>query len=157
MANHCRIRDLRPADSPEVARLELRSFSDPWSESAIVALLGEPTTLALAGECQGVLVGYCLARVAGGAAEILDLAVDPRHRRRGVASLMLEEAMSRAGSLGAEEIFLEVREKNEAARSLYGSFGFEVVAVRAGYYRSPSEDALVLRRNLPLVARKCPG
>lgn len=152
MANHCRIRDLRPADSRTVARLELESFSDPWSESAILALLDEPTTLALASELAGVLVGYCLARVVGGSAEILDLAVDPGHRRKGVASLMLAEAMTRAGAMGAEEIFLEVRETNQAARSLYGLFGFEVVGLRAAYYRSPSEDALVLRRNLPLVA-----
>jgi len=45
-------------------------------------------------------------------------------------------------------VFLEVRESNAAARSLYGERGFEPVGTRRAYYRNPVEDALVLRLSL---------
>lgn len=157
MDARCRIRALAAGDAPAVARLERALFTDPWSEGSLGAILDLGTTVALgsfsatAGDDE-VLTGYCIARVAGGAAEILDLAVTESQRHQGLATSLLSAALDRAHSQGASEVFLEVRESNSAGRGLYRSLGFRVVGVRAAYYRSPTEDALILRRSLPLVA-----
>lgn len=97
---------------------------------ALVALSGS--------ELAGFLV---LRATAGGEAEILNLAVDPACRRRGVASALLRDA-----DLGRfEEVYLEVRESNFAARALYSVFGFIESGVRPNYYQSPREAGIVMK------------
>ena len=91
------------------------------------------------------IVGYLIAREAGGTGEILNLAVDPPHRRAGIASALLDAGLVVLRRRGAEEIFLEVRESNLAAQALYLGAGFRPVGQRARYYRNPVEDALILR------------
>ena len=78
-------------------------------------------------------------------AEILALAVDPAHRRRGAASALLGAFLeSRHG-----RVFLEVRASNRAARRLYSRFGFRQTAVRPLYYQTPAEDALIFQLLCP--------
>jgi ribosomal-protein-alanine N-acetyltransferase len=96
-------------------------------------------------EIDKVIVGYLIAREAGGSGEILNLAVDPPQRRGGIARALLQSGLAALRRRGADEVFLEVRESNLAAQALYLSAGFRPVGQRAGYYRNPLEDALVLR------------
>jgi [ribosomal protein S18]-alanine N-acetyltransferase len=91
------------------------------------------------------LSGYVLARRVGEEAEILNLGVAPDQRRRGVGRGLVEAALAVLGAAGAREVFLEVRQSNVAALGLYDACGFRVVGRRAGYYRRPVEDALILR------------
>ena len=91
------------------------------------------------------MVGYLIAREAGGSGEILNLAVDPPWRRSGIARTLLDSGVAALRRRGAEEIFLEVRESNLAAQTLYLAAGFRPVGQRSRYYRNPPEDALVLR------------
>jgi ribosomal-protein-alanine N-acetyltransferase len=79
-------------------------------------------------------------------AEVLNIAVDPARRGASLGGRLLDAGISEARSRGAHEIFLEVRESNVAALDLYRSRGFEAIARRKKYYRTPVEDALVLRR-----------
>ena len=80
--------------------------------------------------------------------EIANLAVVPTARRRGVARALLEAIVAEARESRIVRLFLEVRESNAAARTLYASAGFAPIARRARYYRKPVEDAIVLRLEL---------
>jgi len=94
------------------------------------------------------VIAYLIGREAAGTGEVLNLAVDPPYRRRGLARALLDTALGVFQRRGADEVYLEVRESNAAARSLYGERGFEPVGTRRAYYRNPVEDALVLRLSL---------
>jgi ribosomal-protein-alanine N-acetyltransferase len=90
------------------------------------------------------VAGVIVTQIAGGEAEILNLAVSPDRRRRGVARSLLAFVIAELRRLEAESIFLEVRESNAPARALYEDEGFTNAGRRRWYYRSPPEDALVL-------------
>jgi ribosomal-protein-alanine N-acetyltransferase len=141
----CRIRRGTSADAPALAAIERRAFPDPWSESSFREALAAAWSFGLVAEIDKVIVGYLIAREAGGSGEILNLAVDPPQRRGGIARALLQSGLAALRRRGADEVFLEVRESNLAAQALYLSAGFRPVGQRAGYYRNPLEDALVLR------------
>ncbi|MGH7629680.1 MAG: ribosomal protein S18-alanine N-acetyltransferase [Gemmatimonadales bacterium] len=141
----CRIRRGTPADAPALVAIERRAFADPWSEASFREGLSAAWSFGLVAEQDDEIVGYLIAREAGGSGEILNLAVDPPRRRAGVARALLEVGLAVLRRRGAEETFLEVRESNLAAQALYLAAGFRPVGQRAGYYRNPLEDALVLR------------
>lgn len=86
----------------------------------------------------GSICGFMVTREVGGEIEVLNLAVDPAHRRTGVATCLLQ-------TIPANFIYLEVRESNEAARKLYSKLGFQVIGLRKEYYDNPVESALVMR------------
>ena len=93
-------------------------------------------------EAEDRVVGFLVARrVYGGEWEILNLATDPRHRRKGVARRLVAELLTS----GVETVFLEVRESNVAAQELYKSLGFNAVSTRKDYYQNPPESAIVLK------------
>jgi ribosomal-protein-alanine N-acetyltransferase len=99
----------------------------------------------LAAERGGAVAGYVIARRAADEGEILNLAVAPAERGRGLGRVLVQRALAELCAAGARTAFLEVRESNAAALRLYGGLGFEAVARRVRYYRDPEEDALVLR------------
>jgi ribosomal-protein-alanine N-acetyltransferase len=141
----CRIRRGTPADAPALAAIERRAFGDPWSEASFREALGAAWSFGLVAQVDHEITGYLIAREAGGSGEILNLAVDPAHRRGGIARTLLAAGLAVLRRRGAGEIFLEVRESNLAAQALYRAAGFRPAGQRAGYYRNPLEDALVLR------------
>ncbi len=150
-----RIRPARVADARALAELEKRCFSDPWSESAFREALESAWTFGLVLEQTAptpLTVGYLIGRDAAGTGEILNLAVAPEVRRQGLARELLERGLAAFVHRRTEEVFLEVRESNLAARELYGAAGFRPVGMRSGYYRNPAEDALVLRLALASLA-----
>jgi ribosomal-protein-alanine N-acetyltransferase len=85
--------------------------------------------------------------------ELLNVAVDPKFRGKGLAGQMLDAALIELGARSVRTAFLEVRESNSAARALYKSRGFIEIGRRSNYYRRPVEDALVLRRSLEVAGR----
>jgi len=144
-----RIRPAVPADVEQLLPIEQRCFSDPWSASAFEETLRPPHGLGLVAERAGQVRGYLVARSMAGEGEILNLAVAPDARRRGLGDHLLEAGITALAAAGAREIFLEVREQNHTALGLYRRRGFKPVGMRAGYYRNPVEDAIVLRLALP--------
>ena len=143
------IRRIRPDDAPALAAAERDCFPDPWSEAGIRETLQDETVVGFLSEGAGRLAGYLLTRTIAGESEILNLAVLPRFRRRGVGRELLARGLEEVARREARAVFLEVRESNEAARNLYLGAGFRPVGVRPSYYRRPVENALVLRRDLP--------
>ena len=141
-------------DPPALAALEAACHTHPWTESqlreevaygspgAVLVLRGPPR----AGQPWGGIRAYCVYRLIIDEMHILNVAVAPGWRRQGLARWLLGLAMRKAAREGACRAFLEVREGNREALSLYGGLGFARVGVRPGYYTEPEEDAALLAR-----------
>ncbi len=141
---------------PVLSILQQRCFEERWSAEAMNVLLSQPGVVGILLVAQGAEnpMGYGLMRVVAGEAEILTFGVDPRYRRAGHGGRILAEILARARTLGVRALFLEVAEKNAAARALYESRGFRLAGRRIGYYRGPRgvDDALTYR--LDIIAPK---
>ena len=132
------VRAATPADIDAVVRLEEVCLGDDaWSrglvEQGLAAAL--PTVSYLVAEVGGVVVGHAVASAAGDDAELQRIAVDPDHRRAGLASALLVAVERLVSEQGATRLLLEVREDNTAAAAFYESRGFAEVGRRRGYYR----------------------
>ena len=99
-------------------------------------------------EEKGAIVGFLVARQIVGDVEILNIAVAPDFRRRGVGAALFQAAIAWARSLSTESAFLEVRESNHAALQFYERHDFHATGRRPRYYSAPVEDALVLTLRL---------
>ena len=138
------VRDARPSDVDAVAALEQASFPAPWRRDDFASEVGAESRFnRVVRDVRGQLVGYVFSAFGGGEFHVHKIAVDPLWRGRGIARLLMAEVVDRARRTGSEEIYLEVRPSNAAARGLYESLGFRQVDRRRFYY-SDGEDALVL-------------
>ncbi|MFX0547516.1 GNAT family N-acetyltransferase [Roseovarius sp. S1116L3] len=132
-----------------LARLHARAFAPTargWSASEFAYLVDAPHCCL----CRSPH-GFALSRVIAGEAELLTLAVDPDHRRQGIAVRLLADVEAAAARMGAAQQFLEVAADNPAACALYLGAGYAEVGRRAGYYARPGGtpvDALVLSKAL---------
>ncbi len=134
------------ADAAPLAVLHAASFDEAWDAASLRTMLAAPGAYAFHNPD-----GFVLARVAGGEAEILSLAVAPQARGKGLGRALLRTAIAKAEQMGADAMFLEVGSDNPAALALYAGLGFVNVGARKAYYRArnASGDALVLRLSLP--------
>src|SRR5690348_9470742 len=139
------IRDFKAADAENIRQL-LSGIPQAahWRPQDLLG--SEENSVVRIAEEDGEIWGLVVFRIIADEAEILNLAVEPRRRRRGIASRLIEDALATCKAAGVETIFLEVRESNQAARNLYARIGFTENTRRRKYYRQPSEDALVLKR-----------
>ena len=144
------LRQARAGDVPELAALEAACFTHPWTAAQIAEEIGGPPPggiLVLDGAPRpGGLRAYCAFRVILDEMSVMNVAVAPDERRRGLGRWLLRFAMARAERAGARRALLELRVGNREALALYESLGFRRVGVRRTYYRDPVEDALVLVR-----------
>jgi ribosomal-protein-alanine acetyltransferase len=95
-------------------------------------------------EEQKSVVGFIVARQIAKEIEILNFAVSPEMRARGIGALLLQESLAWAKTVEATAAILEVRASNAAALRFYEQHNFQVVGRRSRYYISPPEDALLL-------------
>jgi len=133
-----------------VAELERKCFSLPWSVTAIAGELENPLSLWLVAEHNGKVVGYIGSQSVMGEADMMNLAVAPEFRRKGIGEALVNALVE---ALRAQQVYcllLEVRVSNETAIALYRKLGFEQVGRRPGYYQNPREDALILRKEWAL-------
>lgn len=137
------------ADIDAVCGIEKRSFSSPWPEEHFRYAVSNPRVLALTARDGEIVVGYTIVYFGRAKSLIANLAVRREYRRRGVASKLLTTVLQEADRRGCLYASLDVRKSNRAAIRLYEKFGFRVFGERAGYYSSPSEDALTMTRTLP--------
>ncbi len=132
----------------QVAALEQICFSDPWSEASILGELHNPLSMWFVCENDGVVTGYIGAQAVPPEADVMIIAVAPDCRRQGIGAKLLCTMTDVLHSRGIEALFLEVRPSNTAAIALYERSGFEQVGRRTKYYVNPTEDALILRKEL---------
>lgn len=144
---------IRQADENDLScfnALEARLFpSEPWGEPALAGHLAASHTLSLLAFENEKPVGYLLAGFSPPESELYRIAVLPEARRRGYGRRLLDELFRSAAERGVFAIWLEVRESNRAAETLYLSAGFRVVSRRKRYYRDPAEAALVMTTECP--------
>ena len=128
-----------------LAALHAQCFEKKWDKNAFQSLLTLPTTVGLVNESAFILCSVC-----GDEAEILTIGVLPFARKKGIAYALLEEMQSFLKRKGVDTFFLDVNEKNEAARHLYDKFGFKQVGIRKGYYSEKNQkfDALLLKKQI---------
>ena len=130
----------------QIAQLEVLCFSDPWSESSIASELSNPLSCWLVAVEGEKLAGYIGSQTVMGETDMMNVAVDPDFRRRGVAQTLILALVEALKARGSHWLMLEVRQSNAPARALYEKLGFAEVGRRKNYYRNPKEDALILRK-----------
>jgi ribosomal-protein-alanine N-acetyltransferase len=142
------IRDMLPDDVPAVAAIERTSFSTPWSENSFYSEVYGKYSIARVAVLSGRIVGYVIARLILDEGHLLDLAVHPEFRMRGIAGMLMKDVMRGLQINRCKAFFLEVRASNSAALKLYEEAGFRVIGTRKNYYKDPVEDACIMMRDL---------
>jgi len=145
-----KIRAFRAADAPAISEI-LRDSTEAaqWPPESYAKLANPPGGVFLVCQANTELIGFVAARQIADEAEILNIAVHPEHRRKGVASALLAAALDEFRRSAITRVFLELRESNLPARALYDHHGFVPSGCRKSYYQHPAEDAVCMRKNLP--------
>jgi ribosomal-protein-alanine N-acetyltransferase len=145
------LRRATPADLPRLLPLVYATDGMPqWSESVWSETFASPTrTIWLAEQDPGAsILGFCVGSLVAGIVELETIAVSPAARRQGIARVLIAALIAWATEHAATEIELEVRVSNTPAIGLYVSSGFKEQGRRSAYYRNPSEDAVLMSRQL---------
>ena len=131
---------------PQVAELEKICFSDPWSEKSVAYESTNPLSCWLVAVEDGRVAGYIGSQTVMGESDMMNVAVHPDYRRRGIAERLVNDLVEALKAFESHCLTLEVRESNDSARALYAKLGFFQAGLRKNYYRNPKEDALILRK-----------
>lgn len=143
-------RPMTLADVPACLQLESAVTSHPWTTESLQRAF-KPYHWSCLAEREGRIVGFCVSLLVADEMSILNVAVAADQQRQGVASQMLERAFRACEEAGALEVFLEVRQSNEAAQALYHKLDFHVVGIRENYYPTKPdgrEHALIMARTI---------
>jgi ribosomal-protein-alanine N-acetyltransferase len=152
------LRRLQLRDLGAIEEIERNSYPTPWSRSMFAGELTKPSSICLGafhGET-GALLGYLIISRYVDAWHVMNVAVAPEHRRRGIASDLLEQLFELTAGDGRRGYTLEVRVSNTSAIKLYERAGFRARGVRRGYYTDNREDALIMWRD-PVQAQAAQG
>ena len=131
-----------------VAELEQLCFADPWSEKSIASELENKLAFWLVAVEDDQVVGYIGSQPVMDESDMMNVAVHPEHRRKGIAEALIAALSDGLKAQGNVCLTLEVRASNAPAIALYDKLGFAQVGRRPNYYRNPKEDALILRKAL---------
>ena len=137
---------MKESHVPQIAALERLCFNDPWSENSIASELDNKLSLWLVALEEDTVIGYVGSQTVLGWTDMMNVAVHPDYRRRGVGKAIIEELIRLLKEQGSECLTLEVRASNESAKALYFGLDFVEVGRRKNYYHNPKEDALILRK-----------
>jgi ribosomal-protein-alanine N-acetyltransferase len=141
------IRRLTYADLPQVVAIERRAFTTPWSLAMFVLELSKPSGVCLAAVVETELAAYLVCSRYDTVWHVMNIAVDPDRRRRGIATALIAALLDRIGD--DAQVTLEVRRSNTGALALYERFGFRSAGVRPRYYADNNEDAVIMWRTAP--------
>lgn len=139
-----KIEKMQPEDIKEVAQIENRIFTLPWSEQGFLSSLQSEDTLYLVVRKEGRVAGYCGLLQSFDEADITNVAVAEEARGAGIGFAMLSELMRLGKERGIARYTLEVRASNAAALHLYEKLGFQSVGIRKNFYDRPKEDAVIM-------------
>jgi [ribosomal protein S18]-alanine N-acetyltransferase len=147
------LRRLAPRDLDAIDEIERASYPTPWSRSMFAGELSKPSSICLGAfdpEAGGALVGYAIVSRYVDAWHVMNIAVAPARRRRGIAVALLDRLFEATANDSRRGYTLEVRVSNEAAITLYERMGFHRRGIRRGYYTDNREDAMIMWRD-PVV------
>ena len=148
MNSELEIRQLAYVDLPQVIAIERRAFPTPWSLAMFVLELSKPAGISLAAVIEDRIVGYVVCSRYDTVWHVMNVAVDDRLLRQGIATTLMERLFELADRPN-EQYTLEVRTSNDPAIRLYESFGFRAAGRRRAYYHDNREDALIMWRTAP--------
>lgn len=140
------IRAMEESDLDQVADLAAAVFSRPWTRQGFAEALPLENACFLTAVESDVVLGYGAIYTAADEGEILNIAVKPEVRRRGIAKKLMSEMLAAGRRKGVRRFFLEVRVSNVAAIHLYQSFGFAVQGIRKNFYKEINEDAYLMNQ-----------
>lgn len=148
------IESLKETEIPTIAELEKASFSKPWSEQSIKSSFESVSCKFFTAKENGRIVGYIGLSVAADEGYILNVAVFPEQRGKGIGKALVKFLLEKYKN-ELSFLTLEVRPSNTAAVRLYSSFGFEKAGERKNYYSHPTENALLLTKYFNSVKENC--
>ena len=142
------VRKHLPADAEGIRAISGKSpEAGQWSPASYEEAV-RAGQLVLVAELGGSLSGFVVCRFVVGEGEILNVAVAPSHRRKGVGSKLLAEVMEEAKANRVQRVYLEVRESNGGAITFYEKHGFAKSGRRTSYYHNPTDNAVVMEKKL---------
>ena len=149
IANRLEFRRLELRDLNAIEEIERASYPTPWSRSMFAGELAKPSSLSLGAfdSDTGELVGYLIISRYVDAWHVMNVAVAPEHRRRKIATMLLDQLFELTAGEGHRGYTLEVRVSNDVAIRLYERAGFKPRGIRRGYYTDNREDALIMWRD----------
>ena len=136
------------SDLDEICEIENLSFSTPWSKDDLKSTLEHDSAAIYCARSEGKICGYMILYGTLFDCDIAKIAVCPDKRRQGIGRALMEYCFDVCAGNDLDTVFLEVRESNTAAISLYTSLGFEQINTRKDYYKAPEEDAVMMRKVL---------
>lgn len=141
------VRRLEISDIDQIEAIEQVSYPAPWSRSMFASELSKPSSMSLAAVAEdGTLVGYLVLSRYVDAWHVMNVAVAPAWRRRGIARALLERVFETTSADARRGYTLEVRVSNVGAIALYERLGFHSRGIRRGYYTDNREDAVIMWR-----------
>ena len=136
------VRRLTYGDLPGVLSIERRAFPAPWSLAMFVLEVSKPSGVCLAATVDGEIVGYLVCSRYADVFHLMNVAVSPDRRRRGIAVRMIDRMLDEAGR--DQRFTLEVRVSNHGALAMYERLGFRRAGRRRRYYSDNNEDAMIM-------------
>lgn len=140
------ILEMKAEHVAQVAELEKLCFADPWSQMSIESELRSIWSYWLVAVQDDQVVGYIGSQSTVDETDVMNIAVHPQWRRRGIGESLINSLIGELKNRGSHALTLEVRASNAPAIGLYEKLGFTQVGCRKNYYRNPKEDALILRK-----------
>ena len=140
------IETMKSSHVAQIAELERICFSDPWSEKSIASELNNELAFWLTAVEGEQVAGYIGSQTVMDESDMMNVAVRPDFRRKGIAEALVNALVEALKSKGSRCLTLEVRASNVPAITLYEKLGFSEIGRRKNYYRNPREDALILRK-----------
>ena len=141
------ITEMNASRVPQVAQLEQLCFADPWSEKSIASELTSKWSYWLVAVEDDRVVGYIGSQSSIDESDVMNVAVHPDYRRKGIAENLINHLVEELKNRGGHALLLEVRASNAPAIALSEKLGFLQVGCRKNYYHNPREDALILRKD----------
>jgi len=141
-----KLEKLKREDIPEVYEIEKLSFAEPHSVASMAAAIMNPACEFWVARDENKIIGFIEFWLMYDESHVIDIAVRPEYRRKGIGKYLMEFLVEKSAEAGAKKIFLEVRPSNTPARSLYKKMGFVESGRRTGYYKD--EDAIIMSKNL---------
>jgi ribosomal-protein-alanine N-acetyltransferase len=138
------IRNATILDIPDIVKIAERNFITPWTPHAVLESIHEKSVYVVVNS-ENAIIGYVIIYQGFDSIEIMNIAVEEKHKRRGVGKALLSFMIDNYSE--NNEIWLEVRDNNTPAIALYKGLGFENIGIRKGFYRdeTPPRDALTMK------------
>lgn len=141
-------------DTPAVLDIERRSFEFPWSEDDLLRCLRQRNCIGMVADCEETVAGFMVYELQLTKLEILNFAVHPQWRRRGIGQAMVNKLKSKLSPLKRSQLWLMIRETNLAAQLFFARQGFRYESTLRDFYQNDpcEDDAYLFAYRLPREA-----